>query len=80
MTQLSLVPKHWINLQCACCRHQANVPVATFIDKGLQTIAQIKNKSRCSNCGRRGEVEMVIYFRNAVEVKRSESVGCLEAI
>jgi hypothetical protein len=44
------------------------VPVATFIGKGLQTIAQIKNNSRCSNCGRRGEVELVIYFRNAVDV------------
>ena len=75
MTQLSLVPKHWLHLQCACCRHQANVPVATFIGKGLQTIAQIKDKSRCSNCGRRGEVEMVIYFRNAVDVERNESVG-----
>ena len=68
MTQLSLVPKHWLHLQCAHCRHQANVPVATFIAKGLQTIAQIKNKSRCSNCGRRGEVEMVIYFRNASDI------------
>ena len=65
MTQLSLVPKHWLHLQCACCRHQANVPVATFIGKGLQTIAQIKNKSRCCNCGRRGRVELVIYFRTA---------------
>ena len=69
MTQLSLVSKHWLHLQCACCRHQANVPVATFIAKGLQTIAQIKNNSRCSNCGRRGEVEMVIYFRNALDVE-----------
>ena len=68
MTQLSLVPKHWLHLQCANCRHQANVPVATFIAKGLQTIAQIKNKSRCSNCSGRGEVEMVIYFRNASDV------------
>ena len=75
MTQLSLVPKHWLHLQCACCRHQANVPVATFIGKGLQTIAQIKDKSRCSNCGRRGEVEMVIYFRNAVDVDRNEDIG-----
>jgi hypothetical protein len=68
MTHLSLIPKHWLHLQCACCRHQANVPVATFIAKGLQTIAQIKSKSRCSNCGRRGEVEMVIYFRNASDI------------
>ena len=52
------------------------MPVATFIAKGLQTIAQIKNNSRCSHCGRRGRVELVIYFRNAVDVKRSESVGC----
>ena len=63
----------WFHLQCACCRHQANVPVATFIAKGLQTIAQIKNNSRCTNCGRRGEVEMVIYFRNAVDVKQTDS-------
>ena len=46
------------------------MPVAKFIAKGLQTIAQVKSKSRCSNCGRHGEVEMVIYFRNAVDVKR----------
>ena len=36
----------------------------------LQTIAQIKSKSRCSNCGRHSEVEMVIYFRNAVDVEQ----------
>ena len=47
MTQLSLIPKHWLHLQCACCRHQANVPVATFMANGLQTIAQIKDNSRC---------------------------------
>lgn len=69
MTQLSLVAKHWLHLQCACCRYQANMPVATFIAKGLQTIVQIESKSRCSNCGRHGEVEMVIYFRNAVDVE-----------
>jgi len=51
------------------------VPVATFIAKGLHTIAQIKNNSRCSSCGRRGGVELTIYFRNAVDVKQSESVG-----
>ena len=75
MTQLSLISAHWLHLQCDCCRHQANVPVATFIKKGLQTIAQVKNNCRCSLCGRRGRVELVIYFRNAVDVKRSESVG-----
>jgi len=68
MTQLPLVPKNWLHLQCACCRHQANVPVARFIAKGLQTISQIKSKSRCSNCDRRGEVEMVIYYRNEIDV------------
>ena len=73
MTQLSLIPAHWLHLQCDFCRYQANVPVATFIAKGLQTIAQIKNSSRCSNCGRRGRVELAIYFCNAVDVKRSES-------
>ena len=77
MTQLSLVPKHWLHLQCECCRHQANVAVATFIANGLQTIAQIKNKSRCSNCGRRGEVELVIYFRNASDVEYDQ--GNLDA-
>ena len=51
------------------------MPVAAFIAKGLQTIAQIKNNSRCSNCGRRGEVEMVIYFRNAVDVKSGRRIG-----
>ena len=69
MTQLSLIPKHWLHIQCARCRHQANLPVASFIGKGMETIAQIKQNSRCSNCGRRGEVEMVIYFRNAVDVE-----------
>ena len=59
MTQLSLVPKHWLHLQCACCRHQANVPVATFIAKGLLTIAQIKNISHCSACGRRGNYTLL---------------------
>ena len=68
MTQLSLVPKHWLHLQCDCCRHKANVPVAAFIAKGLQMIAQIKSKSRCSTCDRRGEVEMVIYYRNEIDV------------
>jgi hypothetical protein len=46
------------------------VPIATFIAKGLQTIAQIKYNSSCSGCGRRGGVELVIYFRNAVDVER----------
>ena len=75
MTQLSLVPKHWLQLQCACCRHQANVPIATFIANGLQTIAQIKNNSRCSNCGRRGNYKLLnlaIYKRTDVF---SSSVG-----
>ena len=75
MTQLSLVPQHWLHLQCACCHHQANVPVAAFIAKGLKTIAQIKNNSRCLNCGRRGEVEMVISFRNAADIKNNERNG-----
>ena len=62
MTQLSLIPAHWLHLQCDCCRHQANVPVATSIAKGLQTIAQIKNNSLCTSCGRRDRVKLVIYF------------------
>jgi len=45
------------------------VPVATFISKGLQTIAQVKNNSCCSHCGRRGRVELVIYFRNVVGIR-----------
>ena len=56
------------------------MPVATFIAKGLQTIAQIKNNSRCSNCGRCGEVEMVIYFRNADDVERNKSARYLDEI
>ena len=52
------------------------MPVATFIAKGLQTIAAVKRNSRCSNCGRRGRVELVIYFRNAVDVERNGSVRC----
>jgi hypothetical protein len=71
----ALLPKHWLHLQCACCRHQANVPVATFIANGLQTIVQIKNKSRCFHCGRRGKVELVIYFRNAVDVELGKSIS-----
>ena len=27
----------------------------------------IKDNSRCSNCRRRGEVELVIYFRNVLD-------------
>jgi len=75
MTQLSLIPAHWLHLQCDRCRHQANVPVATFIAKGLQTIAEVKSNSRCSNCGRGGRVELVIYFRNALDVKNIERNG-----
>lgn len=45
------------------------MPVATFIAKGLQTIAQIKNNSHSSNCGRRGRVELVNYFRNASDIE-----------
>ena len=41
----------------------------SVINKRLMTIVQIRNNSRCSNCGRRGRVELVIYFRNAVDVK-----------
>jgi len=36
----------------------------------------IKNSASCSICGSRGRVDFVIYFRNAVDVKRSESVAC----
>ena len=53
------------------------MPVATFIVNGLQTIAQVKNNARCSNCGRRGEVELVIYFRNANDVANDQ--GSLNA-
>ena len=58
MTQDSLVPSHWLHLQRACFRHQANLLVATFIAKELLTIAQIKNISRFSNCGRRGNYKL----------------------
>ena len=51
------------------------MPVSTFIAKGLQTIPAVKRNSRCSNCGRRGRVELIIYFRNAADIKNNERNG-----
>jgi len=53
------------------CRHDKNVPVQQFIDRGINDIEQIKSKSRCSHCGHRGEPEIVIYFRNKQDVERT---------
>jgi hypothetical protein len=46
--------------------------VQQFIDRGINDISQIKAKSRCSHCGHRGEPEIVIYFRNEVDVAQSD--------
>ena len=71
MTKLNLINKHWLNIQCVKCRHDKNVPVQQFIDRGINDIEQIKAKSRCSHCGHRGEPEIVIYFRNKQDVEQT---------
>jgi len=70
VTKLNLIPKHWLNIQCNKCRYDKNVPVQQFIDRGINDIQQIKTKSCCSRCGYRGEPEIVIFYRNAVDVTR----------
>ena len=42
---------------------------------GNSRTTQNENKPGCSNCSRCGEVEMVIYFRNALDVKNIERNG-----
>ena len=73
MTKLNLINKHWLNIQCSKCRHDKNVPVQQFIDRGINDIEQIKAKSRCSHCSYRGEPEIVIFFRNAQDVEREKA-------
>ena len=73
MTKLNLINKHWLNIQCSKCRHDKNVPVQQFLDRGINDIQQIKAKSRCSHCGHRGEPEIVIYFRNLQDVEREKA-------
>ena len=73
MTKLNLINKHWLNIQCSKCRHDKNVPVQQFIERGINDIEQIKAKSRCSRCGYRGEPEIVIYFRNDQDVKKEKA-------
>jgi len=46
VTKLNLIPKHWLNIQCGKCRHDNNVPVQQFLDRGINDIQQIKAKSR----------------------------------
>ena len=72
MTKLNLINKHWLNIQCSKSRHDKNVPVQHFLDRGINDIQQIKAKSRCSYCGHRGEPEIVIYFRNLQDVAREK--------
>ena len=73
MTKLNLINKHWLNIQCSKCRHDSNVPVQQFLDRGINDIQQIKAKSRCSHCRHRGEPEIVIYFRNLQDVEREKA-------
>jgi hypothetical protein len=77
MTKLNLINKHWLNIQCSKCRHDKNVTVQQFIDRGINDIEQIKSVSRCSRCGYRGEPEVVIFFRNAqdVEIEKAPPEG-----
>ena len=75
MTKLNLIPKHWINITCSKCRHDKNVPVQQFIDRGINDIEQIKAKSRCSRCGYRGEPEIVIFYRNEHDVEREKNAA-----
>nr|BDD44453.1 hypothetical protein 6 [Paracoccaceae bacterium] len=75
VTKLNLINKHWLHVQCSNCRHDNNVPVQQFLDRGLNDIQQIKAKSRCSHCGHRGEPEIVIYYRNEYDVEREKNAA-----
>jgi hypothetical protein len=44
--------------------------VQKFIDLGVNDIFEVKAKSKCKQCGSRGKAEIVIYYRNAVDVTR----------
>ena len=70
MTKLNLINKHWLNIQCSSCRHDVSVPVQQFIKLGVNDIFEVKAKSKCKQCGRKGDAEIVIYYRNKVDVDR----------
>ena len=72
MTKLNLVNKHWLNIQCSKCRHDVSVPVQKFIDLGVNDIFEVKAKSKCQRCGRKGDAEIVIYYRNEVDADRKD--------
>ena len=55
MTKLNLINKHWLNIQCSSCRHDVSVPVQKFIDLGINDIFEVKAKSKCKQCGRKGD-------------------------
>ena len=75
MTKLNLINKHWLNITCSKCRHDSNVPVQQFLDRGINDIEQIKTKARCSHCGYRGEPEIVIFYRNEADVVRKKNAA-----
>jgi hypothetical protein len=75
MTKLNLINKHYINIQCSACRHDVSVPVQKFIDLGVNDIFEVKAKSKCKRCGRKGDAEIVIYYRNEYDVEREKNAA-----
>ena len=75
MTKLNLVNKHWLNIQCSACRHDVSVPVQKSIDLGVNDIFEVKAKSKCKGCGRKGDAEIVIYYRNEYDVEREKNAA-----
>ena len=75
MTKLNLINKHWLNIQCSSCRHDVSVPVRKFIDLGVKDIFEVKAKSKCKQCGRKGDAEIVIYYRNEADVLRKKNAA-----
>lgn len=75
MTKLNLIPRHWLNVQCSACRHDASVPVQNFIDLGVNDIFELKAKSKCKRYGRKGDAEVVIYYRNKYDVERKKNAA-----
>ena len=55
MTKLNLINKHWLNIQCSSCRHDVSVPEQKFIELGVNDIFEVKAKSKCKQCGRKGD-------------------------
>ena len=45
-----------------------------FIDLGVNDIFEVKAKSKCKQCGRKGDAEIVIYYRNENDVEREKIV------